>query len=188
MASFVWAVQGGTPTTVGATDVIRFAGGTFTTPIQATEYNTSTHVRNSGGSETSGSNTPNNVEFISQTGGTGGDSQADWGDGTEDLDQITNAEATLNINFSDAAAVSITDAIFYTYDGSTPATAVPDLDVRAAEVGDTNFTEAEGSGSALELTDQTSPATSHNYYIAVSVSPQTGGLKSGAGRIELTYS
>lgn len=187
MATFIWSLLGETPTVIGATDVIRFAGGTFTAPIQATEYNDSTHVRNAEGTDISASNTPNNVKFISQSGGTGGDSQADWGDGTEDLDQITNAEATFNIDFSDDASVETLDTIMYAYDGTTPATAPVGVDVRLAEVGDTNFTEAEGSGNALELNDQTTPATSHDFYVAASVSPATAGLKTGTFRFQTTY-
>lgn len=188
MATFTWELQGSDdPTTIGETDVIRFAGGTFETMIQAGEYQDSTHVRNSGGTDLSDGNGPNNVKFISQSGGTGGDSQADWGDGTEDLDQITNTEATFKINFSDAASVETANAVMYSYDGTTPATPIANLDVRLAEVGDTNWTEAEGSGNALELADHDTPATSHDFYIAASVSPLTAGLKSGALAIELDY-
>src|SRR5690606_4533960 len=140
-----------------------------------------------GGGDDSENNTPNNVKFISQSSGTGGDSQADWGDGAEDLDQIQNSEATLKINFTDASSVATESAIFYAYDGSTPANAPGDIDFRAADVGDANFTNAEGSGSALSLTDQEA-GTSHDFYIAVSASPTAVGLKEFALRIELTYS
>lgn len=188
MATIAWTLQGASPTTIGATDILQFAGsGGFDSAIPATEYNDTTHVKASGGSDLSSGNTPNNNKFISQTGGTGGDSQADWGDGTEDLDQITNAEAALKINFSDAASVETQDAVVYAFDGSTPATPPVGLDVRMGEVGDANFTQAEGSGSPLALADNTSPATSHDFYVVVSVSPQSAGLKTGAFRCQLTY-
>ncbi len=188
MASFTWTLQGATPTTIDATDKIQFAGATFGSPITVNSYNDSTHVESSVGANDSSGNTPNNVKFISQSGGTGDDSQADWGDGTEDIDAITNAEATLKINFAHDSSVVTTDAIFYAYDGTTPATAPTDIDVRAFEVGDTNFTEAEGSGSALAL-DDNSAGTSHDYFIGVSCSPASVGEKTAfAFRIELTYS
>lgn len=189
MATFTWTLQGSTPTTIDASDIVQFAGsGGFDSKITVGQYNDTTHVKASGGGNDSSGNTPNNVKFISQTGGTGGDSQADWGDGTEDLDQITNAEATLKINFSHGSSVITEDAIFYAYDGSTT-TAVPTgVDFRAAEVGDALWTEAEGSGAALTITDDTT-GTSHDYYIACSASPTSVGLKSAfALRIELTYS
>lgn len=186
MSSIAIALQGSTPTSVGGTDVIRFAGGAFAARIQAGEYNASTHVRNSGGSDISSANTPNNNTFISQTDGTGGDSQADWGDGTEDLDQITTAEAALKITVSDASSFSVEDAVAYFYDGSTPATPPVGLTCVLAEVGNANFTAAEGSGAALALADQSSPATSHDYYLVPSVSPDSFGLKSFALRFEAT--
>lgn len=188
MATFAWQLQGGSPTTIDSQDVLQFAGGTFDSPIPVNTYNESTHVKDGDDdSDKSSSNTPNNNKFVSQSGGTGGDSQADWGDGTEDLDQITNGEAALKVNFSDASSVEVVDAVIYSYDGSTPATPASNVDVRLAEVGDANFTEAEGSGAALALTDQDTPATSHDYYIVASMSPATAGLKTGKLRMELTF-
>lgn len=188
MATFVWTKQGTSPTTIDATDIIQFAAsGGFNSKIAVNAYNDSTHVKSSGGSNDSNGNTPRNNKFISQSGGTGGDSQANWGDGTEDLDQMTTAEASLKINFSHGSSVITESAIFYAYDGTTPATAPVEVDVRAAEVGDANFTQAEGSGSPVTITDDTT-ATSHDYYIAVSCSPTAVGLKSFAFRVELTYS
>ena len=189
MATFAFSLQGSDPTTIAETDIIQFAAaGGFDSKITVNQYNDTTHVKASGGSDLSDGNLPNNVKFISQSGGTGGDSQADWGDGTEDLDQITNGEATLKITFSDDASVVTEEAIFYAYDGTTPATAPTGVDFRAAEVGDTNWTEAEGSGSALALDDQLTPATSHDFYIAASMSPTSVGLKEFAVRMELVYS
>ena len=188
MATFTWTLQGGTPTTIEATDKIQFAGsGGFDSAIAVDEYNDTTHVKSSIGADDSSGNTPLNNKFISQGGGTGGDSQADWGDGTEDIDQITTAEASLKINFSDAASVATSDAVIYSYDGTTPATPAVNVDVRLAEVTDTNFTQAEGSGSALALAAQ-GAGTSHDFFIIPSASPSTAGLKTGKIRVELTYS
>lgn len=187
MATFVWTLQGSTPTTIDATDKLQLAGAAFGDPIQVNAYNDSSHVESNVGANDSNGNTPNNNKFISQAGGTGGDSQADWGDGTEDLDQITTAEAALKINFAHGSAVITEDAIFYAYDGTTPATAPVGVDVRVAEVGDANFVQAEGSGAALALDDNSSN-TSHDFFIVVSMSPTSVGAKTGKLRIELTYS
>ena len=172
---------------IEATDKIQFANGVFDGKITVGEYNDSTHVKSSVGADDSAANTPNNVKFISQAGGGGGDSQADWGDGTEDLDAMTTGEATLKINFADASSVITEDAVLYAYDGSTPATGPVGVTIVAAEVGDTNFTNIEGSGSPLAIDDD-GAATSHDYYIAVSASPDSVGAKTGKLRIELTYS
>lgn len=189
MATFTWYLQGSSDTTIEATDIVQFAGsGGFDSKVTVGAYNDSTHVSSSGGAEDSSGNTPNNNKFISQAGGTGGDSQADWGDGTEDIDQILDAECAIKINFSDGASVITESAIFYAYDGSTTTSAPTGVTFVAAESGDTNFTGAEGSGSALSLTDQ-GASTSHDFFIIPSVSPDSVGLKdSFTLRIELTYS
>ncbi len=187
MATFTWHLQGATATEIAATDTLQFANGSFDGKITVNEYNGSTHVKASDNTDKSSGNTPNNNKFISQTGGTGGDSQVDWGEGTKDLDTITTAKASLKINFSDSASVITEDAVFYAYDGTTPATPPAGVDIRAAEVGNANFTEIEGSGKALAIADDTA-ATSHDYYIVISASPTSVGAKTGKVRIELTYS
>lgn len=189
MATFTWTVPGTTPTTIEATDKLKFAGaGGFAAKVAVGQYQDTTHVASSVDADDSAGNVPNNVKFISQAGGTAGDSECDIGGGTIDIDALVAGNANLKVNFSDASAVEVTGAIFYAYDGTTPATAPANVDVRAAEIGDANFTQAEGQASALALTDQAS-ATSHDYDIAVSASPETVGLKSAFSfRMELTYS
>lgn len=185
--TFTWYLQGLTPTEIsyGDGDILQFADGSFNGPVYVGEWNDSTHVKTDAGTDKSSANTPNNNKFISQDGGGGGGSQADWGDGTEDLDQITSAEASLKINIADTSAFVVNDAIFFSYDGIDTADPLAGLSVKAAEVGDTNFTDAEGNASALSLTDQGS-ATSHDYFIVISKSPDTVGLKSDKLRFEAT--
>jgi len=187
MATFVHSLQGTTPTTIDATDKLQFAAGTFDSKIIVNEYNASTHVKTAADADKSAANTPKNNKFISQAGGAGGKSEVDVGAGTVLLDAVASGSAALKIVFSHASTVITEDAVFYSYDGSTPATPMVDVDVRAGEVGDTNFTEIEGSGSALALTDQATN-TDHNFYIIISASPTAVGAKTGKYRIELTYS
>jgi hypothetical protein len=189
MATFTFTLQGGTPTTIEATDILQFAGsGGFDSKITVAAYNDTIHVKSSVGADDSSGNTPENNKFISQTGGTAGDSQADWGDGTEDIDAITTAECSLKINFSDGASVITESAIFYAYDASVTTNGPTGVTFVAAEATDIIFTAAEGSGSALTLTDQ-GASTSHDFFIIVSASPDSVGLKDAFSiRIELTYS
>ena len=187
MATFTWTLQGVAPTEIAATDLIQFAGGSFDSAITIATYNTSTHVETDIAGDKSSGNTPNNVQFISQAGGGGGDSQADWGDGTEDIDAITDAECTIKLNFAHDPAVAVSNHTFFAFDGTTPATAPVNITVAAAESADVNFTAAEGSGSALTITASGS-ATSHDFYIMISASPDTVGEKTAfAFRSELTY-
>tara|TARA_Y100000310_G_C20689881_1_gene821534 strand:+ start:1203 stop:1769 length:567 start_codon:yes stop_codon:yes gene_type:complete len=188
MATFVWLLQGTSPTTIDATDIVQFAAATFDSKVTVGAYQDSTHVESNVGADDSSGNTPRNNKFISQAGGGGGDSQADWGDGTEDLDAILTSECALKITFSHGTSVITESAIFYAYDGATT-TAVPTgVTFVAAEQGDTNFTAAEGSAAAVTLDDNTT-ATDHDFYIVPSVSPDSVGLKDAFTlRIELTYS
>lgn len=188
--AFTWELQGGTPTEIGATDILQFAGVEgFNAPVFVDQYQDTMHVKSSGGSDLSNGNTPNNVKFISQSGGTGGDSQADWGDGTEDIDQITTGEATLKVTITEDINVTVTDAVYYSYeDGGDFEDPAPDIVDVAFEVGDTNFSVLAGSGSVLELADSDTPATSHDFYIGHSRSPEAIGLKPAVLRFEAVVS
>lgn len=168
---------------------MQFAGaGGFDSKITVGAYNDTTHVSSSGGANDSSGNSPKNSKFISQTGGTGGDSQVDVGSGTVDLDSVSTANCPLKINFADASSVITESAIFYAYDGSTTTAAPTGVTFVAAEQGDANWTAAEGSAAGVTLADNTA-STSHDFYILMSASPDSVGLKNAFSlRIELTYS
>ena len=187
MAVYTWYLQGVTPTEIESDDIIQFAGATFDSPIVVSAFNDSTHVESSVGADDSSGNTPNNNKFISQSGGGGGVSQADWGDGTEDIDDILEAECALKINFSHGSAVAVSSHIIYAYDGSTPATGPVDVTFYIAELGDTQWVNADGSGSALSVGDSGS-STSHDFFFLISASPDSVGEKTDfVIRDELTY-
>lgn len=177
----VWQLQGATPTTIDATDYIQFSDGTFDNPITVSSYNDGTHVRSSGGADDSSGNTPNNVKYIAS--GT-----ADWGDGTEACNAMLDSEATLKIAISETSSITVTDISFYAYDGTTTTNAPTGMTVQAFEQGDSAWTQIHGSGSALSVTDSSTPATDHYFYIALSASPSSVGVKSANKvRIEFTY-
>ena len=181
MATFTWELQGTTDTTIDATDIVQFAGAAgFDSRVTVGAYQDTTHVESSAGANDSSGNTPNNVKYVAS--GT-----ANWGDGVENLNLMLAAEATFKINFSHATSVVTQSAIFYAYDGSTT-TAVPTgVTFFAAEQGDAAWTAAEGSAAAVTLTDNTT-ATSHDFFVAASVSPDSVGLKDAFSlRVELTY-
>jgi hypothetical protein len=183
MPTFTFNLQGTTPTEIEASDIIQFAAPEgFDSKISVGSYNDTTHVKTSADANKSSGNTPRNNKFISAT------EVSVNGGATKDLDTMTEGEAALKINFEDEASVITEEASFYAYDGVTPATPPVGVNFRAAEVGDENWTEAEGSGAALALDDHLTPATSHDFFIAVSASPTSVGLKVFAVRAELTYS
>jgi len=188
MAVYTWYLQGTSPTTIGATDIIQFAGATFGSAITVGAFNDSTHVESSIGGDSSSGNGPKNSKFISQSGGTGGDSQVDIGAGTVDLDTVSTANCPLKINFSDAASVTTTGHILYAYDGSTTTSGPTGVTFVAAEQGDANWTAAEGSAAGVTVADDVA-ATSHDYYFNISASPDSVGEKTAFKiRSELTYS
>lgn len=174
-----WELQGSTPTTIGATDSISFTDGTFDDPITVSSYNDGTHVRSSGGADSSDGNTPNNVKYVAS--GTG-----DWGDGTESLANILDAECSLKLTISESTNITVTDITMYAYDGTTDANAPSNMTVQLAEQGDAAWTEAHGSGSALAIDDSDTPATDHYFYVAISASPTSVGVKS-ANKVKIAF-
>ena len=187
MATFAFTLQGTSPTTIDATDILQFAGGTFGSAITVGQYNGSTHVESNVGADDSSGNTPKNAKFISQTGGTGGDSQVDIGGGTVDLDSVSTANSPLKLNFAHGSSVAVSAWKIYFYDGTTPATAPANITCKLAEQGEANFTSGGGTSNAVNLADGAA-ATSHDRYIIPSVSPDTVGTKTAFGiYTELTY-
>jgi hypothetical protein len=161
--------------------LIQFSDGTFDNPITVSSYNDGTHVRSSGGSDDSTGNTPNNVKYVAS--GT-----ADWGDGTENCSAIIDGECTLKITVAYDSSITVTDITMWAYDGTTESTAPTNLDVYLFESGDTAWTNADGSGAAMSLTDSDTPATSHDFYVAMSVSPSAVGTQSSnAVKFAFTY-
>ena len=182
MATYTWYLQGTSPTTIEATDIVQFAGATFGSAITVGSYNDTTHVESSVGANDSSANTPHNNKYLTTS------TVSLNGAGSSSLSAASTAACALKINFSDAASVTTTGHIFYAYDGTTT-TAVPTaVTFYAAEQGDANWTNAEGSAAGVTVTDDTA-ATSHDYYLLISASPESVGLKTAFKlRSELTYS
>lgn len=181
MASFTYTMQGTAPTTIPSDGVVEFAGaGGFGSKVSVNAYQSSMHVRSAANADLSAGNAPKNTKFL--TSGT-----VDVGGGSVALSSLATSDAPLKVNFAHGAAVITEDALFYAYDGATPADPPDGVDFRAAEIGDAAWTEAEGSAAALALDDQGSN-TSHDFFLAVSASPTSVGLKTDfALRLELTY-
>lgn len=183
MATFTWYLQGTTPTTIGATDILQFAKATFNSPVTINEYQDSTHIESSTGTDLSSGNSPKNSKYLTSS------TVSINGGSSESLSGVTTANCPLKINFSHSTSVITYDADFYSYDGVATANAPTEVTFKAAEQGDTNWTDAEGSASPCALDDNSTPATSHDFYLLVSASPDTVGVKTAFKvRIELTYS
>lgn len=181
MATYTWTLQGTSPTTIDETDIIQFAAATFGSAVTVGAFNDSTHVESSVGANDSSGNTPKNSKYLTT-------STVDIGAGSTALSGVSTANCPLKINFSHGTSVTTTDHIFYAYDGTTPATGPTDVTFYAAEQGDSNWTQAEGSGTPVTVADDTA-ATSHDYFLLISASPDLVGAKTEFKlRSELTYS
>ena len=182
MATYTWYLQGTTPTTIAATDVLQFAGAVFNSNIFINNFQDSMHVRSSGGSNLSSGNSPHNNKFIDAT------HVSVDGAASSLLSGISTGNCALKLNFSHGVAVATTNHIIYAYDAAVTTNAPTDVVFKIAEQGDASWTEAGGSASALGVTDDTA-ATSHDYYFPVSASPTSVGHKTAFKiRDELIYS
>jgi hypothetical protein len=101
---------------------------------------------------------------------------------------MTDGEATLKLTISESTNITVTDITMYAYDGTTTTDAPVGMDVYLAEQGDAAWTNADGSAAALTISDSDTPATDHYFYVAVSASPSSVGVKSANKlSVELTY-
>ena len=179
--STTFVLQGSTPTTIASDASLQFSDGTFGNPITVASYNDGTHVRASAGTDASDGNTPRNVKYVAS--GTGL-----WDEETEPLEDILDGECTLKITVSENTNITVTDITMYAYDGTTTTDAPVGMTVQMAESGDDSWTTAGGSAAALTISDSDTPAEDHHFYVSVSATPTSVGVKSANKmRIEYTY-
>lgn len=173
---FTWKLQGTADTTIDETDYLFFCKDTFNSNIIVEEFNDSTHVKTSAGVDKSSANSPKNNKYISST-----EISVDGG-ATQNLSTISNSDACLTINVTDGT-VQIEEALFYTFNGASPSQASEYIDTYAAEVGDSEWAHAINRTAGLVLDDKTSNS-SHDYYIALSISPSNPGISEATMRLE----
>jgi len=168
--------------TVGATDRVWFNGTNFGDNVVVGAYQTSTHISNSSDTHQCSTNHVNNVQYLTSTtfslNGGGSTSLA--------AGAPTTAQCPLKVNFSDAASVATSAGKFYAYDGTTDATGMVGVTVQAIQQSNTTWVAANGLGSAVSLADQAA-ATSHDFFLALSLSPTSTGAKTGKFKVSLTY-
>ena len=186
-ATFVWTGQStATPTNdqtiTDGTRKLSFYGAAFNDPIQITTgANLSTHVEDFSNVEQC------TVNHISNTERTDGTHVKIQGGSEVLLNTLLTTECPLKINFSHGSSVVTTAATFFCYDGTTPATAPTDVNVYACEQTDASWTAVGGSANTLALDDNTT-ATSHDFFIALSVLLTAVGIKTAFKmKFQLTY-
>jgi hypothetical protein len=168
---------------VGATDRIWWTSGVnITDNVVVGSYQDGTHITNSSDVHQCSTNHVHNIKYVDAT-----HFILDGGGSTLlAAGAPTTAQCPMKFNFSDAASVATSAGKFYAYDGTTDTTAMVGVTFQAIEQANTTWVAANGSGAAVNLANQ-SAATSHDFYIAASVSPTSTGAKTGKVKITLTY-
>lgn len=165
---------------VGATDRVWWNGSAFGTNVVVGSYQDSTHIASNTDTHLCTTNHVNNTKYLTAT------TVSINGAGSTAL-PIATASCGLKFNFADPSSVATSGAKFYAYDGTTDTTAMSGVTFQAAQGGSTStWVAANGSGTGLALADQTA-ATSHDFFVATSVSPTSTGAKTGKVKITLTY-
>lgn len=185
MATFTWTAQTllDADEVIGATDKLSFYGSAFNDAIEVGEYNDSTHVEDNVNAEQCTTDHIQNSKWLTSS------TISINGAGTEDLGAAVppDSDCALEILFNESPAVACTSISFWAYDGTTESAVPTDVTFQCGERPDTAWSEAEGSGAAMSLTDSSS-ATDHYFYLYISVSPTTVGVKIAfALKIQLTY-
>ncbi len=181
-------------------------GSSFLASVRVGEYQNRTFITNSTG--TNQGPEGDNVKYVSAPSGI----LAQAGSGIPLL-SIPNAQATVEITFTHSTAVQVNNVKCYFYDRVNKNNNPSGVTVRAAEVihpdpvqnnngsGDASWITVGGSGSVLDLapspgvsglyagngSNSTRPDTTHNWYVAVSASPDTIGTKLFAMLVECEY-
>lgn len=176
--------------TLASTDRIWFngVGGTFATNVVVGSYQDGTHVADSSDVHRCTSSHPHNVKYIDAT------HMSLDGTASALLSSLTTTNAPLIITFDTSdlggASVVTTAAKVYAY-SSADGTPSNGITIQGAEAGQTSTWVSIGTtgtaGGGLSLADQ-STALTHNFYIALSMTPSSTGAKTtNTLKLALTY-
>ncbi|MFA4986186.1 MAG: hypothetical protein WC712_06350 [Candidatus Brocadiia bacterium] len=164
-----------------ANEKLGFYGANFADPVTVNSYQGSTHFSDDGVTTDLCSVHCNNVKYLTAS------TCSLNGGASASLAGLANSDATLKITLSGLGTVQTLNTRFYSYNGTTRETAPDGVTCQAAEISQANWTSIAGSGQACALGNQ-APASSHSWYIALSVMPTTSGVKSAfAFAIETEY-
>ena len=182
--TWIWTCPrtGFTGGNLDAGEKLGFYGANFGDPVTVNAYQQSTHFSDDGVSTDLCSGVhANNVKYLSST------TCSLNGGASTPLSNLSDGNATLKISLSGLGDIATSNTRFYSYNGTTRNNAPDGLVCVAAEIGDSSWSSVGGSGNALVLDDQAT-ASSHSWYIAVSVMPTSSGVKSAfAFAIETEY-
>lgn len=174
-----------------------FFGDGFGVSLGVGVYNTRTFITNAAG--TVEGPEVDNIKYTASNSGIIGQSGS-----SVLLTQIPNYKATLNVRFTHSTAVKVSNTEFRIFDRSNINANASGVTCRVAEIihpdttqtnngsGDSTWTIAGGSGAYLNLVDSPGPSglsqsgilttdVRHDWYVAISVSPDSVGSKTNFG-------
>lgn len=170
-----------------------FYGGGFGYSVEVGEYQDSTFITDSNG--TAQGPQVDNIKYLNTASGIVNGASSGIG-----LDAIPNYQATLNIRFTHGSAIKTQNAKMYIYDRSNIVNEASGVTTKAAEIihpdttqtangsGDAEWVTPTGSSVVLDLVSSPgisglSPngtettETDHDWYVALSASPDSIGSK-----------
>lgn len=173
-----------------------FYGGSFGSSVNVGEYQQTTFITNGNG--TSQGQSVNNIKFLNSMSGIVGSATSGIL-----LTQIPNYLATLNIRFTHSSSVQVQNAKLRIYDRSSINNAASGVTTKVAELihlgetqvnngsGDTTWHTPNGSSVIVDLapspgmsgiyagngSNSTASSTRHDWYVAMSASPDSVGSK-----------
>jgi len=174
-------LQNGTTLQLAATDHIWFNGTSFGLNVVSGQYQDSTHISTANDAQRDTTSALNNTKYVTNS------TVSINGGGSTTLSGVTSSQVPFKFQFTNGSAVATSSTTLFAYDGVTDSTPMQGITFKAAEVGDSAWIEANGSGSALVLNDQAGASTTHDFYVAISASPTSPGAKSGSIKMSLTY-
>ena len=169
-----------TTITFNVGDRVWWSAGSFGSNVTVNAYQDSTHISTDEDVERCTVTHLHNTKYLDGT------HVSIDGAGSTTL-PISTSNCGLMFTFSDTSSIATSSTNFYAYDGDTDINPMLGVYFQAAEGGQsTEWINANGLGNALTLQNQSS-STSHNFFVATSVSPTSNGSKAGAIKINLTY-
>lgn len=157
--------------TVGTTNVIGFYGpGGYGSPIQVGQYNDGQHVRTSTADDTDACSPPHltNIKYTSDT-------EMSINGGAPVALTSATQENLIQITVTSDSNITIIGSRMYGYDGANVDNPPANLLFKTFKLGDTTWTQPHGRTNAMDCGTSTTPATSHNFYIGLSLSPTSTG-------------
>lgn len=167
------------PAASGGLNTIGFYGPGFGLSVRVGEFNETTYRTTEDG-QTNGTQLPN-LRWANTSGAYVGPSITPIA-----LINVLNSEATVRVELITDVAVQTQNTVFRAFDKVSIDNPPSGVDVYAAEVinpsgvgtGDAFWVvQLGGSGTVLDLDDQTTPDTTHNWWVGLTATPTSIGEK-----------